>query len=116
MKKALSCSETSVLTRATRRNFPEDGVLHSHRNENLKSYSVVPRSDFSTLMMEAIRSSEASAPTRTTQRDRRGGNFRPVSSELPRFIRQIEWRWSRPMALLFPAEVGTCFSADRPHA
>jgi hypothetical protein len=27
-----------VLTRATRRNIPEDGTLHSHRRENLKSY------------------------------------------------------------------------------
>jgi hypothetical protein len=27
-----------VLTRATRRNSPEDGILHSHRRENLKSY------------------------------------------------------------------------------
>jgi hypothetical protein len=29
---------TSVLTRATRRNIPEDTILHSHRRENLKSY------------------------------------------------------------------------------
>jgi hypothetical protein len=31
-------SETSVLTRATRRNNPEETILHSHRRENLKSY------------------------------------------------------------------------------
>jgi hypothetical protein len=31
-------SVTSVLTRARRRKIPEDGILHSHRRENLKSY------------------------------------------------------------------------------
>jgi hypothetical protein len=35
LMEALSSSETSVLTRATRRNIPEDGILHSHLPENL---------------------------------------------------------------------------------
>jgi hypothetical protein len=39
MKDALSTFEALVRTRATQRNIPEDGILHSHRRENLKSYT-----------------------------------------------------------------------------
>jgi hypothetical protein len=34
----LSSSLTSVITSSTRRNIPENGILHKHRRENLKSY------------------------------------------------------------------------------
>jgi hypothetical protein len=37
MIEAIRFSQTSVLTRVTRSNVPEDVILNSHRRENLKS-------------------------------------------------------------------------------
>jgi hypothetical protein len=41
MMEAIRSSETSVLTRATRRNIPKVGILHSHLRKNLKSYTAL---------------------------------------------------------------------------
>jgi hypothetical protein len=38
MVEARRSTETSVLTRVTRRNIPDDSILRSHLRENLKSY------------------------------------------------------------------------------
>jgi hypothetical protein len=38
MMEAIRSSETSALTRATLLNIQEEGILLSHRRENLKSY------------------------------------------------------------------------------
>jgi hypothetical protein len=37
MVQAIHSSETSVITRATESNSPEDGILHCHHYKNLKS-------------------------------------------------------------------------------
>jgi hypothetical protein len=38
MMDAIRSSDTSALTRAMKRHIPEDGILHTHRRETLKSY------------------------------------------------------------------------------
>jgi hypothetical protein len=44
---AIRSSETSVyFTGSTRRHIPEDGILHSHRCENLKSCIHTPSSNW----------------------------------------------------------------------
>jgi hypothetical protein len=41
MMEELRSSETPVLTRSIRRNIAEDGILHSHRRENIKFYTAL---------------------------------------------------------------------------
>jgi hypothetical protein len=38
---AICSSETSVHTRSTRRHIPEDGILHNHPYEYLRSYTII---------------------------------------------------------------------------
>jgi hypothetical protein len=38
MIEAIRFSESTVITIAARRNIPKDGILNSHRRQNLKSY------------------------------------------------------------------------------
>jgi hypothetical protein len=40
MMEVLSSTGKTVVARATGRNIPEHGILHSYRRENLKSYGV----------------------------------------------------------------------------
>jgi hypothetical protein len=39
MLETIRSCEILILIRVTRRNTPEDAILHSHRRENLKCYS-----------------------------------------------------------------------------
>jgi hypothetical protein len=67
MIETLLSTDTSVLTRATRRNIPEGDILHSHRRESLKSYMFVSvRFEVFTAVPGMLR---RVALVRTTQRD-----------------------------------------------
>jgi hypothetical protein len=63
LMEALSSSETSILTRATWRNIPEDAILHSHRSENLKSYIVSGLMIGCTELLQLLNRSEVYAVT-----------------------------------------------------
>jgi hypothetical protein len=55
-----------VLTRATRRNNPEDTILHSHRRENLKSYTTAEFADYTAVLATDSDQGIASQELQTT--------------------------------------------------
>jgi hypothetical protein len=54
LMEAIGSSETSALTRATRRSIPEDGILHIHRPVYIKSYIHVSSSLCSVIIDGAV--------------------------------------------------------------
>jgi hypothetical protein len=63
MMEALSSSGTSVPTRATRRNNREDTILHSHRRENLKSYTDINDFNFCQILIMRCGNTNLPVPT-----------------------------------------------------
>jgi hypothetical protein len=56
MMEGIRSYEKSVLTRDTRRNVPEDGILHSHHHKNIRSCAIYHSLQVTTACIMASRS------------------------------------------------------------
>jgi hypothetical protein len=83
MMERILFSETSIRTRAKRRSIPEDGILHSDRRENLKSYyHYCDEQKWWFYMMAIAIKSETSATTWQSDTSQTASRYRCVESGL----------------------------------